>query len=83
MNRCQSLPFLNHAGGIRRGIEATTSVNRKDFGLRWEFPADTLSPTLSLLKRARESKRPIHQNAAPRRFRTPSRLAQLQATIRP
>ena len=27
-----SAPF-KHAGGIRRGIEATTSVNRKDFGL--------------------------------------------------
>jgi len=34
-----SLPFP-HAGGIRRGIEATTSVNRKDFGLRWEFPGE-------------------------------------------
>ena len=34
-----SSPF-NHAGGIRRGIEATTSVNRKDFGLRWEFPGE-------------------------------------------
>ena len=34
-----SQPF-NHAGGIRRGIEATTSVNRKDFGLRWEFPGE-------------------------------------------
>lgn len=34
-----SLPF-NHAGGIRRGIEATASVNRKDFGLRWEFPGE-------------------------------------------
>ncbi len=32
-------PPFNHAGGIRRGIEATTSVNRKDFGLLWEFPA--------------------------------------------
>jgi polyisoprenoid-binding protein YceI len=29
-----------HAGGVRRGIEATTSVNRKDFGLRWEFPGE-------------------------------------------
>ena len=34
-----STPF-DHAGGIRRGIEATTSVNRKDFGLRWEFPGE-------------------------------------------
>jgi polyisoprenoid-binding protein YceI len=34
-----SAPF-NHAGGIRRGIEATTSVNRKDFGLRWEYPGE-------------------------------------------
>lgn len=34
-----SAPF-NHAGGIRRGIEATTSVNRKDFGLVWEFPGE-------------------------------------------
>jgi polyisoprenoid-binding protein YceI len=34
-----SAPF-NHAGGIRRGIEATTSVNRKDYGLRWEFPGE-------------------------------------------
>ena len=34
-----SAPFP-HAGGIRRGIEATTSVNRKDFGLRWEFPGE-------------------------------------------
>ena len=34
-----SAPF-NHAGGVRRGIEAATSVNRKDFGLRWEFPGE-------------------------------------------
>jgi polyisoprenoid-binding protein YceI len=34
-----SAPF-EHAGGIRRGIEATTSVNRKDFGLTWEFPGE-------------------------------------------
>jgi polyisoprenoid-binding protein YceI len=33
-------PPFNHAGGIRRGIEATTSVDRKDFGLRWEFPGE-------------------------------------------
>ncbi len=34
-----SAPF-NHAGGIRRGIEATVSVNRKDFGLRWDYPGE-------------------------------------------
>jgi polyisoprenoid-binding protein YceI len=34
-----SAPF-NHAGGIRRGIEATTSVNRRDFGLVWDFPGE-------------------------------------------
>jgi len=34
-----SAPF-NHAGGVRRGIEATTSVNRKDFGINWEFPGE-------------------------------------------
>lgn len=34
-----SAPFM-HAGGIRRGIEAVTSVNRKDFGLAWEFPGE-------------------------------------------
>jgi polyisoprenoid-binding protein YceI len=34
-----SAPF-EHAGGIRRGIEATTSVNRKDFGLVWEYPGE-------------------------------------------
>ncbi|MFO0758740.1 MAG: YceI family protein [Byssovorax sp.] len=34
-----SAPF-NHAGGTRRGVEATTTVNRKDFGLRWEFPGE-------------------------------------------
>src|SRR5688500_15954761 len=34
-----SAPF-EHAGDIRRGIEATTSVNRKDFGLVWEFPGE-------------------------------------------
>lgn len=33
-------PPFPHAGGIRRGIEATTLVNRKDFGLRWEFPGE-------------------------------------------
>jgi polyisoprenoid-binding protein YceI len=33
-------PAFNHAGGVRRGIEATTSVNRKDFGLLWEFPGE-------------------------------------------
>jgi polyisoprenoid-binding protein YceI len=34
-----SAPFM-HAGGIRRGIEATTSVYRKDFGLLWEIPGE-------------------------------------------
>ncbi len=33
-------PPFRHAGGIRRGIDATTSVNRKDFGLLWEFPGE-------------------------------------------
>lgn len=33
-------PPFEHAGGMRRGIEATTSINRKDFGLRWEFPGE-------------------------------------------
>ena len=33
-------PPFEHAGGVRRGIEATTTVNRKDFGLRWEFPGE-------------------------------------------
>lgn len=33
-------PAFNHAGGVRRGVEATTSVNRKDFGLLWEFPGE-------------------------------------------
>ena len=34
-----SPPFM-HAGGVRRGIEATTTVNRKDFGLTWEYPGE-------------------------------------------
>lgn len=34
-----SAPF-EHAGGIRRGIEATTSVNRTDYGLVWEYPGE-------------------------------------------
>lgn len=34
-----SAPF-NHAGGVRRGIEATTSVNRKEFGLVWDYPGE-------------------------------------------
>src|SRR5262245_55966848 len=33
-------PQFEHAGGVRRGIEATTTVNRKDFGLLWEFPGE-------------------------------------------
>lgn len=33
-------PPFEHAGGIRRGIEASTSVNRKDYGLAWEFPGE-------------------------------------------
>lgn len=33
-------PAFNHAGGIRRGVEATLSVNRKDYGLLWEFPGE-------------------------------------------
>jgi polyisoprenoid-binding protein YceI len=32
-------PFM-HAGGVRRGIEATTTINRKDFGLTWEYPGE-------------------------------------------
>ncbi len=34
-----SAPF-NHAGGIRRGIEATTTINRRDFGILWDFPGE-------------------------------------------
>ncbi|HET6981511.1 MAG TPA: YceI family protein [Myxococcaceae bacterium] len=33
-------PPFNHAGGIRRGIEASASVNRRDFGLVWDFPGE-------------------------------------------
>lgn len=33
-------PPFNHAGGIRRGIEAAGSVNRKDFGLVWDYPGE-------------------------------------------
>ncbi|MBS2028545.1 MAG: YceI family protein [Deltaproteobacteria bacterium] len=33
-------PPFNHAGGIRRGIEATTSVNRKEFGINWDYPGE-------------------------------------------
>ena len=33
-------PPFTHAGGIRRGIEASTSVNRKDFGILWDFPGE-------------------------------------------
>ncbi len=33
-------PPFEHAGGTRRGIEAALTVNRKDFGLRWEFPGE-------------------------------------------
>jgi polyisoprenoid-binding protein YceI len=33
-------PQFNHAGSVRRGIEATTSVNRRDFGLLWDFPGE-------------------------------------------
>jgi polyisoprenoid-binding protein YceI len=33
-------PPFRHAGGIRRGIEATTTINRRDFGLLWDFPGE-------------------------------------------
>lgn len=33
-------PAFNHAGGVRRGIEATGTVNRRDFGLTWDFPGE-------------------------------------------
>ena len=33
-------PPFNHAGGIRRGLEATTRVNRRDFGIAWDFPGE-------------------------------------------
>lgn len=33
-------PPFNHAGGIRRGIEATTTINRRDFGIVWDFPGE-------------------------------------------
>lgn len=33
-------PPFDHAGGIRRGVEATTTVNRKDFGINWEYPGE-------------------------------------------
>ena len=34
-----SAPF-QHGGAVRRAIEATTSVNRKDFGLVWDYPGE-------------------------------------------
>ena len=34
-----SAPF-NHAGGIRRGAEASASINRRDFGIAWDFPGE-------------------------------------------
>jgi polyisoprenoid-binding protein YceI len=33
-------PPFNHAGGIRRGIEATLTVNRRDYGLVWDYPGE-------------------------------------------
>lgn len=33
-------PPFTHAGGIRRSIEASTSVNRRDFGIVWDFPGE-------------------------------------------
>lgn len=33
-------PPFKHAGSTRRAIEAATSVNRKDFGLHWEYPGE-------------------------------------------
>lgn len=33
-------PPFEHAGGVRRGIEATTTLNRRDFGLVWDFPGE-------------------------------------------
>ena len=33
-------PPFNHAGGIRRGAEATASINRRDFGIDWDFPGE-------------------------------------------
>lgn len=33
-------PPFNHAGGIRRGAEATASINRRDFGIGWDFPGE-------------------------------------------
>lgn len=33
-------PPFPHAGGVRRGIEASLSVNRKDYGLVWEYPGE-------------------------------------------
>lgn len=46
-------PAFEHAGGIRRGIEATASINRKDFGIAWEFPGEgpgvVVGDTISLI----------------------------------
>jgi polyisoprenoid-binding protein YceI len=33
-------PPFNHAGGIRRGAEATATINRRDFGINWDFPGE-------------------------------------------
>ncbi|MFT3713854.1 MAG: YceI family protein [Archangium sp.] len=33
-------PPFNHAGGIRRAIAASGSVNRRDFGILWDFPGE-------------------------------------------
>jgi polyisoprenoid-binding protein YceI len=33
-------PPFNHAGGIRRGVEATGTINRREFGINWDFPGE-------------------------------------------
>jgi polyisoprenoid-binding protein YceI len=33
-------PPFDHAGGIRRGAEATASINRRDFDIGWDFPGE-------------------------------------------
>jgi polyisoprenoid-binding protein YceI len=33
-------PPFNHAGGIRRGAEATASINRRDFNIEWDYAGE-------------------------------------------
>ena len=71
-------PPFNHAGGIRRGAEATGSIDRREFGIGWDVPGEGTGVVATIVSR----RQPPPSNAYSDRFGSTaihSRFVALQA----